>query len=235
LKTIVFAHAADWRTSYDLYIAVRDDVSKPFGPPKLIKSCQSRTLDAYATLSADGLELIFERSDTRPQFYHAMRANVSEEFGTPVLWKIPDYEPGKKQRIDRPQFLDPLHAMFCFIELETNVRKMMVAQRSQPKSPFGPLQVMPFSNAWPPWFVSANSLRAYYGTAEGVFVAARPNTNANFGEPIKLLEAKVTGPIEAPIWVAPQEDVVFYISSGPGQKPGPGPGDRGRKLWMVRF
>jgi hypothetical protein len=238
MKTIVYAAMPDWMTKYDLYIATRDDVSKPFGPPKLIKGCQSRETDAFPTLSPDGLEVIFARSDLRPQFFHAMRETASGEFGKAVLWKIPDYDAFKKeddakrQQVFRPQFLDPLHVMFCF-QLDPSVRKMMVAQRSQPKSSFGPLQAMPFSNAWLPWFVSANGLRAYYGMEDGLFVAARPNVSATFGEPIKLLEAKVTGPFDGPVWVAPQEDVVFYTSPGPGKKPAQRDSDR--KLWMIRF
>ena len=71
--------------------------------------------------------------------------------------------------------------------------------------------------------------------AEGLFVAARPHVKGTFCEPVRFLEVSVTGPIDGPIWVAPQEDVVFYVSPGPGKKPGLGPGDKGRKLWMLRF
>jgi hypothetical protein len=236
LKTIVYAAMPDLVTFYDLYVATRDDVTKPFGPPKLIRSCQSRQADVSPTLSPDGWELIFAREGPRPQFFHATRESASAEFGAPKLLKIPGYEPAKKQRVERPQFLDPLHIIFCFVDVESNVRKMVVAERSRPEGPFGPPQRMPsLSNAWPPWFLSANGLRAYYGTEEGLFVAARPHPDATFGEPIKILEASVTGPLDGLIWVAPQEDVVFYVSPGPGKKPGLGPGDKGRKLWMVRF
>jgi hypothetical protein len=111
----------------------------------------------------------------------------------------------------------------------------MTAQRPRTKSPFGGLQLMAFSDSlsWWPWFVSPNGLRAYYGWENGFFVAARPNLSGNFGDPAKLLEVKDTGLFDGPVWVAPQEDVVFYCSPGPGKKPAQRDSDR--KLWMIRF
>jgi hypothetical protein len=235
LKTIVYAHAGDWVTDYDLYIARRDEVSAPFSTPELIRSSQSPVAEYSPTLSPDGLELIFARSVERPQFFHAKRETASAEFGEPVLWKIPDYDVDKKQRVERPQFLDSLNVMFCFIDMASNTRRVLVAGRSRPRSSLGPPRTMPFSDAWPGWFVSADGSRAYYGTEEGLFVAARHSASETFGEPVTILGAKDTGPFDGPIWVAPQEDVVFYASNGPGKKAGLAPGDKGRKLWMMRF
>ena len=78
-------------------------------------------------------------------------------------------------------------------------------------------------------------MRAYYGTTKGVFYAERGNTSEPFGEPVSLLHASVTGPIDGPLWVAPQEDVIFYCSTGPGQSPKLGDRNKGRKLWMIRL
>jgi hypothetical protein len=236
LKTIVYAAMPNLATGYDLYMATRDDVSKPFGTPRLIKSCRSRETDAYPSLSSDGLELFFERSDSRPRFYRAAREGTSSEFGPPVLWAMRDYDPDKKQRIGQGQLLDRTHFRFCFVDLTANTRKTMVAERSNPKAPFGePRPSAMFSNAWPPWFVAVGGLRAYFATSEGLFLAARQDPNQSFGEGLRILEASVSGAFDGPVWVAPQEDVVFYVSSGPGKEPGPGPGDKGRKLWMMRF
>jgi hypothetical protein len=233
LRTIVYGAMPDVSVGYDLYTATRDDVSQPFGPARRIEACCSADTELSPTLSPEGLELFFMRSDRRPRCFHATRETTSAEFGEPKLWKIPDYDPEKKQRVERPQFLDRLHLVFCFVELDKPARTLMVAPRSEPKAPFGPLQRFPISNAWPPWFISANGLRAYYGSEEGLFVAARESASTSFGEAVKLADGKDTGPIDGPIWVAPQEDVVFYVSPGPGKKPGLGRGDVGRKLWMI--
>ena len=52
---------------------------------------------------------------------------------------------------------------------------------------------------------------------------------------MRILDASRTGPIEGPLWVTPQEDVAFYVSTGPGKKPDLEPRDEGRKVWMTRF
>ena len=83
--------------------------------------------------------------------------------------------------------------------------------------------------------LAASGLRAYYGSEEGVFFAARASTSEPFGEEVLLLDASLTGPIDGPIWVAPQEDVVFYCSGGPAKSPKPGDKDKARKLWMIRY
>ena len=40
---------------------------------------------------------------------------------------------------------------------------------------------------------------------------------------------------DGPLWVAPQEDVILYCSTGPGQSPQFGDHNKGRKLWMIRL
>lgn len=238
LKTIVYAAMTDAATDYDLYIATRDDVSKPFGPSKLIQGCQSPQSDAYPTLSADGLELIFKRSLKRsegaPQFYRTTRDSTSSEFNAPVHWPVPGYDV-RKQGIALPQLLDRTHIKFIFADAP-KARKTMICERSDPKSPFGPpRESTMYFNGWLPWFVATSGLRLYFGTPDGLFVVSRQNLNQSFGQEVRVLAASATGPIEGPLWVAPQEDVVFYVSPGPGKKPGLGPGDKGRKLWMLRF
>ena len=235
LRTIVYAARPDLTTAYDLYIATREDVSRPFGTPKLIRSCQSPQADACPTLSPDGLELVFARGDRAPEFFWSARETPDGEFGPAELWPVPDYDP-ERQRIDWPQFIDRTHVAFCFTELKGYARAMLVAERSDPKSAFGPPRKMPKSTvSWPPGFLAASGLRAYYGTTKGVFYAERGNTSEPFGEPVSLLHASVTGPIDGPLWVAPQEDVIFYCSAGPGQSPKLGDRNKGRKLWMIRL
>jgi len=238
LKTIVYAAMPDEATDYDLYIATRDDVSKPFGPPRLIKSCQSPESDAYPTLSADGLELIFKRSLKRsewaPRFFRATRQSASSEFGPAAHWGVPG-DDAERRGIALPQWLDRTH--FKFIVADTpQTRKVMICERPDPKSPFGqPRESAMFYNGWLPWFLAESGLRLYFGTPEGLCVVSRQNVNQSFGTEVRILDPSATGPVKGPIWVAPQEDVVFYVSTGPGKKPDVGPGDKGCKLWMIRL
>ncbi len=230
LRTIVFAATLMPGTGYDLYLATRADVSQPFGPPRHLVTCSSPETDAYPAISADGLELIFVRSDPAPQFFRAVRRSSSEEFDVPSLWTPAGYDPAKKQRIERPQWLDQRRLLYCFVDLARDARWMMVAERADPHSPFGTPREMPFSNPWPLYHVAGNGLRAYHGTAEGIFLAARRQPSDPFGEGTVLLTSKVTGPVDGPLWVAPQEDVIFYCSPGPGKQLG-----SGRRLWMIRY
>ena len=94
---------------------------------------------------------------------------------------------------------------------------------------------MPFVNTWPQWFVVPSGLRAFHGAPDGLYVTARDSVQSGFPAEVRILDASVTGPIDGPIWVTPQEDVVFYVSPGPGLEPGPYDMDKGRKLWMLRL
>ncbi len=234
LRTIVFSNTGNPETAYDLYLAERKDASACFGQPRLIKSCASVETDAYPTLTADGLELFFVRSDSRPEFYHARRASPSADFGDPVLWSVPAI-PGAdaaQLRIERPQFLDPLRLLFCAVDLGDNSRRCFMAKRADRKGLFASLQEVRFSDLGVGSFVSENGLHAFSGDERGLFVCVRNSTDEPFGVAVQLLDATVTGPIDGPIWVASKESVIFYSSPGPGKELVPW---TNRKLWMVRF
>jgi hypothetical protein len=173
LRTIVFATTGNPGTGYDLYRATRADVSLPFGPPTHLQSCSSPETDAYPAISADGLELVYARSDSAPQFFRSTCRTTSEEFGQPSPWAPAGYDPAKKQRIERPQLLDQRRLMFCFVDLAADTRRMMVAERSDANSPFGCPQELPFCNPWPLYYLAQSGLRAYHGTIEGMFLATR--------------------------------------------------------------
>ena len=234
LRTIVFAAMRDRVTDYDLYISTRDDVSKPFAPPKVIPSCQSREFEAFPTLSPDGLELMFVRGFNQPRFCHSRRASVSDDFGEPVVWPVKDHGVAKPY-LHRPQFIDPLHLTFCVVNLADESRTIFTVQRRDANSAFGPLEKVRMTDAWPPYFFAENGLRAYCYSPDGVFVSLRRARRDPYGSPIRILDPARTGPMDGPFWIAPKEDAIFYVSTGPGKKPDLGPEDKGRKLWMICF
>lgn len=234
LRTIVFAAMRDRVTDYDLYVSTRGDASKPFAPPQIIRSCQSREFEAFPALSPDGLELIFVRGFNEPRFCHSRRASVADDFGAPVVWPVKDHGVAKPY-LHRPQFIDPLHLTFCVVNLADDSRTIFTVQRRDAEGVFGPLETVRMAEARPPYFFSENGLRAYCHSPDGVFVCLRRAKRDPYGSPIRILDPARTGIMDGPFWITPKEDAIFYVSTGPGKKPDLGPEDKGRKLWMIRF
>ena len=58
----------------------------------------------------------------------------------------------------------------------------------------------------------------------------RRAVNEQFGPRIPIADHKSGGPIDSMIRIAPQEDVIFYMSPGPGKERG-----SERQLYMLRF
>ena len=236
LRTIAFGHMGywtdkeDWRNGYDLFTATRADVSRPFGELQRIQSTSSRDLEAYPTLSPDGRELVFVRSDKLPRLFCTARDSTSSPFGEVEPWTVSKLEPTKTQRVQRPQFVSDLSVAFFLVSTDGQDRSIWTVERSAPRGKFEAPRQFPISNLWPSYFIMEGGLRAYFGSPKGIFIVARSSKDEPFGEGVPLINADVAGPIEGTIWVAPQEDVIFYCSPGPGEKPG-----SARRLWMIRF
>ena len=216
LRTIVFAHLRDVKTGFDLYTAHRESVTDPFGAAERINACASSDCDAFAAVSPDLRELIFVRSDSKPQLMYSRRADLQSPFSTPVIWPIAQKTEGDLEAF--PQFIDTNTVLFQKAFRDPPERRFWISRRPKGASEFGEPQVLPFADSWAPWKVSENGLRAYHGTEKGLFISARANLNLPFGTAEQIAEASETGPIDGPIWVSPQEDVIVYCSPGVGQK-----------------
>jgi hypothetical protein len=228
LESIVFSRMVKVENKFDLYLAARDDVSDPFGEPKLIERCASPQEDTHPTLSPDGLELIFVRAYARPILFHAARETTFDEFRKPIVWSAPGLE-NAGRRFGLPRFVDRLHLMISATEGASNTPLLLLAQRARSKRAFGPPREWPF---WTPAdaFITPDGLRAYYGSQTGLSVMVRTSPAAEFQGTIEIADAAVTGPINGPVWVAPREDVMFYASPGTGKNL-----DSPSRLWMIRF
>jgi len=233
LKTIVFANWLSRKTEYDLYLATRDEVDEPFGPAERIEGAVTTWTDACPTLSADGLEIVYISADDAdpkemPKLLRATRPDLKSPFSQAQELPLPRID-AARQRLASPQFMDKLRLKFCLIESET-VRTVRVASRPQDDAPFKTLELLPLQNPWPLWWVSADALRAYTGIDEGICLSYRDATDEEFGPIEVVVPANVVGKIDGPVWLAPQEDVVFYCSPGDQGRP-----DAGRHLMMVAF
>jgi serine/threonine protein kinase len=233
MLTIVYTAMPAPARTYDLYIADRDNVSEPFHAPKRIEATVTPATESYPTLSPDGLDLVFVRAVDHPQvfrMFHCTRATRSSEFGTPAPYSILGLDAGT-QSVERPQFLDPRRLAYCIEDFQPRGRDVFMTQRAGAKQSFGSPRKVSLRNRAPPYFYfMENDLRTYFSVDEGLFVRIRQNKTGMEGQDILIVGAKESGPFEGSLWVAPQEDVVFYVSAGRGEKVG-----SRRRLWMMRF
>ncbi len=225
LLTIVFSGRVDPEKRYDLYLATRDDVSQPFGEPELIESCVTRGDEAYPTLSPDGLELMFRRFHA---LWHSTRETTSSPFQKPVRWSAPGLDPEVK-RLDRPRLAGPLHLAFTVIDVPTGTRSAWMAERATTKSEFEAARELPDNRLVYAVFTEGG-LHAYLGLSTGLTVMVREAATEQFGPRIPIADRTSGGPIDSMIWIAPQEDAIFYMSPGPGKERG-----SERQLYMLRF
>lgn len=233
LKTIVFANWMHRQTEYDLYIATRKAVDEPFGPAERIEACVTPWTDANPALSVDGLELVFVSSDdanpaTPPKLLRSRCPKRGAPFGGPEEVKIPGVE-SSRSRFSNPQFIDARRLKFCLIESDA-LRTVRLAERADDRSPFKTLARLPMANHWPLWWISADGLRAYASVEAGIVLSVRQSAEAPFGPLETVIPASVIGKIDGPIWLAPQEDVIFYCAPGDEGRP-----DAGRHLMMIAF
>jgi hypothetical protein len=232
LKTIVFANWFGRKTEYDLYLATRESPDEPFGPATLIEGAVSSWTDSWPALSPDGLELIYTSADdahptTMPKLLRSTRPDATSPFSRAEELPLPRVD-ASRWRIFNPQFVDNLRLKFCLIESDS-VRTVRIASRPKTDAPFKTLELLPLENHWPLWWISADGLRAYTGVDEGICMSYRKSPQDEFGPMEVIVPAKVIGKTDGPIWLAPQEDVVFYCS------PGDDPSGGSRHLMMVVF
>jgi hypothetical protein len=181
-------------------------------------------------LSPDRRELIFARSGKLPRLFYSARESTSSPFGEAVPWTVSGLDLTETQRMQRPQFVGGLRVAFALVDTNSKERSVLTVERAAPNGEFGAPREFPVANPWPPYFLTEGGLRAYFKSPKGIFVVVRRGKGEPFGQGIPLIDAEVAGPIDGPIWVAPQEDVIFYCSPGPGEEAG-----SARRLWMIRF
>jgi hypothetical protein len=226
LTVLVFAGAGKKRGDYDLFIAKRADPASAFSKPTRIDACSSGRYETFATLSPDGLELVFLRFEAQPKLYYARRDTLDEAFGKPVPWAVAEALPPGR-RPGAAQFIDETHVQFVTHgKTASEDRQLLLAVRETPRSPFGDPVPLEFTQAPVPQFVTSDQLRSYFGLPNGLHVAARDSEAEPFGMPTRISDI----PADGPVWVVPKEGVIFFCSPGFG-----GQVESSRKLWMLRY
>lgn len=239
LSMIVFSTRSRGTRRYDLAIADRGDVRKPFSNFRPVKGADSEADETCPALSSDSRELLFVQSDTNrkllTRFVYARRDSTREDFQGFESIPIPGFD-RQTVRLDTPQWVDKARGLlYMIVSLNTETRadrRYFFSKRTGRIPTVGEPARLPLKNPWPLTFLSANGLRAYQVTNRGILVASREATSAAFDPPCgdSLLTTEQLGPLDGPVWVSPTEDVLFYCSPGVGKELG-----HGRFLWMVRF
>jgi hypothetical protein len=239
LKTIVFSTRSRTSRSFDLAIADREDVRKPFSKIRPVAGSTSPVDETCPAFSPDLKELVFVRVDPerRPatKLFYTRRDATDQDFSKSEPIPIASFDQ-KKVRLDTPQWLDRGRGLlYMVVDLEAGPapsRPYFVSKRPARTETVGEAKRFPFSVVWPFTFLSANGIRAYHVTNKGIMLSTRESPSAPFAPPLAdpVLSEEKLGPLDGPVWVTPNEDVLFYCSPGVGKKIG-----EGRFLWMVRF
>jgi len=254
LRTIVFAHMKDGETLYDLYSATRSDFGAAFETPRRLDVTVTSETDAYPTLTPDGRELFYVSSDAQPVLMRSSRIEEQREqaaddnqsgslpggsrsstgsgigslrFETPRPVLFNDWSPDRRVP-GYPQCVDGQRLVFAAVTREPASRSLFISRMDSGSEMLSRPEQLPFADGWPPYFVSVDGRRAWFGAESGLSLAVRKQTDQPYREPVLIVPASKCGPIEGPIWMAPQEDVVFYVSPGPGKAAG-----TSRRLWMM--
>lgn len=227
MNTVVFSAPGGLGTGYGLFLAQRKEISQPFDAPLLIESCASMHRQDSPALSPDGLLLVFVRYGPAAQLVFSARSSSRIEFGTPFPLAVPALK-NSAQQAGQPQFVDNENLVFAVTDEASRQTTYRVARRAA--FGFEPPREFPAIGMGPKARLSADRLRAYAGGLQGLTLAVRGSEEEVFLGGRCILAADVTGPITAPVWITPKEDVVFYCSPGKNEAGGPAHG-----LWMVRF
>ncbi|MGL5095208.1 MAG: hypothetical protein ACRDD1_06445, partial [Planctomycetia bacterium] len=227
LKSVVFAAFNPGRR-LELYIAERDDVRHPFPPPRRLAELGSPALEYFPALSPDGLELIFvrqERDEVHESWlWRTRRAAVGLDvvFDKPERLEVPGLP--AKALIRHPHFYeDGLRLAVQVIDEVTpkaDQRAFYTARRRAADSPFGAVARLPVDAYAAEFMTVSNDGKRLYGTTgdetHRINVSCRETLDDGFGPFASLPEIAVakTCPVDGPIWVAPSEDLLFYVSSG---------------------
>jgi hypothetical protein len=230
LTTLVYLSVVRAGANADLYIAQRASVTDAFEPASLIESCASPDKEAYPALSADGLELIYTVLGSPSRLMYTRRSDRQSAFGAPRPLKL-EGEKLTGLNVDGPQFIGHNKIRFATSDTPFTHRTQWVAERDGNEEVFRITGRMPFSISWPRYFLNRTGRRAYYPGENGIFLTAL-GSSGGFPAAEKLLPVTTIGPVvsrfDSTLWVAPQEDVIFYCSPGIFS-----PESGNHQLWMI--
>jgi len=213
----------------DLFLAERASKEVAFQKPVKLK-CSTAMNEQFCSLSPDGAQLLFTVQEQPSRLYIATSA---DGFATskPVVLTGIDVS---MDNVDNVQWLSNTTIKFAVGDPTYTRRSQHVAERSDTAGTFNVTSQIPLQNPWPRMSFSSEFARAYFANASGLSITAPKLRVEEFGLGLILLDSEAIGPIDEsmddPVFVVPQEDIVFY--TGPGTARGQ---SQAPKLWMIRF
>jgi len=225
------AYLKPTRGEDDIYIAERSAKDQPFQKPVKLK-CSTPANEQFCSLSADGTQLLFTIQGT-PSKLHL--ASSSDGFATsiPVQFEGLDLE---NDNVDNAEWLSDNTFKFATGDPMYTRRKQYVAEINFDQHIAHVTSEIPLQNPWPRTHFSANLERGYFANKMGILITAPKVEMDEIGMGLILFDSMIIGQVDEalddPVFVVPQEDVIFY--SGVGPSTGKKPGGRNR-LWMIRI
>jgi hypothetical protein len=215
----------------DIFFAQRSSKDTDFQKPVRLK-CSTSANEQFCSLSPDGTQLLFTVQG-QPSKLHI--ASSADNFATskPLQFEGIDVA---KDNVDNAQWLSNTTIRFAVGDPEYTRRTQHFADIRSADGTFRITSEIPMQNAWPRMHVSANLERAYFANASGISITAPKAQVDEFGMGEILFDPTIIGPIDEalddPLFVVPQEDVIFFTGPGPAAA---GNSVLANRMWMIRI
>jgi hypothetical protein len=219
LTQIVFAVPSSAQNSpdFDLYLASRDKPMDAFQSPLRLDACSSSDDECDPTLSPDGLELVFVRTDSSgsTSLMRSIRRSLSDSFSEPQALTVSDLPSGIGIEYDSPQLVTNggnLIVRVTTTASDGSRKTSFQVHRAAFERPFESAKPLPVFVDQARHFLTGGGVRAFVSQRYAIQLCCRPSLDAPFSAPGRLdaLNAARIGMTEGPIWVSPAEDFAFY-------------------------
>ena len=226
------AYLKPTRGQDDLYIAERAAKDLPFQKPVKLK-CSTPANEQFCSLSADGTRLLFTIQGEASKLHLALS---SDGFATsqPIQFEGLDVA---NDNVDNAEWLTVNTFKFATGDPKYTRRKQYVAELDSEPTMAHVKSEIPLQNSWPRMHFSADLKRGYFADKTGILITAAKAEMDEFGMGLILFDPTIIGSVDEalddPVFVVPQEDVIFY--SGPGPASGKNKGIGSNRLWMIRI
>ena len=226
------AYLKPTRGQDDLYIAERSAKDQPFQKPVKLK-CSTPANEQFCSLSADGTRLLFTIQGEASKLHLALS---SDGFATSKPIQFEGIEIAN-DNVDNAEWLTDNTFKFATGDAAYTRRKQHVAELDGEELIAHVKSEIPLQNSWPRMHFSANMKRGYFANNTGILITAPKAEMDEFGMGLILFDPTIIGQVDEafddPVFVVPQEDVIFFSGPGPAAEKNKGGGST--RLWMIRI
>ena len=216
----------------DIFLAQRSSRDADFQKPVRLK-CSTTANEQFCSLSPDGTQLLFT---VQGQPSKLCIASSADSFATHKQLQFEGIDVAK-DNVDNAQWLSNTTIRFAAGDPEYTRRTQHVADINSADGTCRVTSEIPMQNPWPRMHFSVNLERAYFANVSGISITAPKVQMAEFGMGLILFDPAMVGPIDDanddPLFVVPQEDVIFF--TGPGPAAASGNKSLANRVWMIRI